>query len=43
MVVVSAVFSNEAEGPSTAVVRAVATGDLRLAISDDQLTGSSVS
>ena len=38
MVVVSAVFSNEAEGPSAAVVRAVATGDLRLAISDDQLT-----
>lgn len=38
MVVVSAVFSNEAEGPSAAVVRAVATGDLRLAISDDQLS-----
>lgn len=37
MVVVSAVFSNDAEGLSAAVVRAVATGDVRLAISDDQL------
>jgi len=37
MVVVSAVFSDEAEGPSASVVRAVAAGDLRLAVSDDQL------
>jgi predicted nucleic acid-binding protein len=36
MVVVSAVLGR-AEGPSAAVVRAVATGDVRLAISDDQL------
>jgi putative PIN family toxin of toxin-antitoxin system len=38
MVVVSAVFSDDAEGPSAAVVRAVTTGDVRLAISDDQLS-----
>ena len=37
MVVVAAVFSDESEGPSAAVVRAVATGDVRLAVSDDQL------
>jgi predicted nucleic acid-binding protein len=37
MVVVSAVVSRP-EGPSAAVVRAVATGELRLAISDDQLS-----
>lgn len=38
MVIVSAIFSNDADGPSAAVVRAVATGDVRLAISDDQLS-----
>jgi putative PIN family toxin of toxin-antitoxin system len=37
MVVVSAVVGSP-EGPSAAVVRAVATGDVRLAISDDQLS-----
>ena len=38
MVVLSAIFSEDAEGPSASVVRAVATGDVRLAISDDQLS-----
>jgi putative PIN family toxin of toxin-antitoxin system len=38
MVVLSAVFAEDAEGPSASVVRAVATGDVRLAISDDQLS-----
>lgn len=38
MVVVSSIFSDDADGPSASVVRAVATGDVRLAISDDQLS-----
>ena len=38
MVVLSAIFSDDADGPSAAVISAVATGDVRLAISDDQLS-----
>ena len=37
MVVISAIIGNR-EGPSAAVLDAVATGDVRLAISDDQLS-----
>jgi putative PIN family toxin of toxin-antitoxin system len=37
MVVVSAIFGNR-EGPSAAVLDAVATGEVHLAVSDDQLS-----